>query len=249
RVLIAESSASPNGTMFVLEKNGYLPIEQQYNAKLIDLNQGTWTQEWILDSQFKPLDIKIISAFLDPDNFIISLARMKTHNCVVATLAIKNIMMATPINVAEGHPDYVSNQYEKQKMHRSPSGDMGTYQEINYNIYLMTHKAGPEFSVIDGVVGMEGNGPNDGTTVEHGIALASFDPVAVDRVGIELMGINYDDVGYLQWCAQAGLGQGDRNRIKIVGPDPAPHVRKYRLHDNIKRQLTWKESPRVQASR
>ena len=43
---------------------------------------------------------------------------------------------------------------------------------------------------VDGYIGMEGRGPVNGTIVEHRIALAGHDVIAVDRIGLELMGIN-----------------------------------------------------------
>ena len=236
QILIAESTASPEGTDYTFEKYGYRPLENEYNVKLVDLNRDTCSIEWILSENQHPLDIKIIDTFLNPNNYIISLARMKTHNCVVATLAFKNMLLASPINVEKDHPDFVNNQFEKAKMHQGgPKG-------INYNMYLLAHKVRPHFSIIDGCVGMEGNGPNDGTPVEHGVALAGPDVVAVDRVGIELMGINYLDVGYLQWCASAGLGQGDLSQIKILGPDLEASIIPYNLHENIEWQLSWKKS-------
>ena len=239
QVIIGESTASPKGTMFTFEEYRYTPIEKEYNARLVDLNRGTSTTEWILGENRIPIDIRIIDTFLDPDTYIVSLARMKTHDCVLATLTLKNVILASPLNVSKDHPDFVSNQYEKAKMHQ------GNIHGINYNMYLLAHKVRPKLAVIDGFVGMEGNGPTRGTPVEHGVALAGFDGVAVDRIGIELMGIRYTDVGYLQWCSARGLGQGDREKIEIIGPDIDRHIIRYRMHDNIEWQLKWKDDPKT----
>ncbi len=237
-VIVAESTASPKGTMYAFEEYGYRPLEREYNARLVDLNAGRYRVEWIRGENGRPNDIKIIDAFLDPGNYIISLARMKTHDCVLATLTMKNMLMASPLNVPTGHPDFVKNQFEKAKMHQG--GALG----INYNMFLMAGKVRPGLAIIDGVEGMEGNGPTGGTPVPHGVMLAGLDPVAVDRIGIELMGIEYTDIGYLQWCSNAGYGRGDRARIQVTGTgDLSPYVRKYRLHDNIKWQMEWKDDP------
>ena len=99
KILIAESTASPEGTEYTFEEYGYRPLEKEYNVKLVDLNRDTCSTEWILSENQHPLDIKIIDTFLNPDNFIISLARMKTHNCVVATLAFKRASKYCLINV------------------------------------------------------------------------------------------------------------------------------------------------------
>jgi len=234
-IVIGESTASPKGTGFVFEEYGYCPLEKEYKAKLQDLNLLGYKTEWILSEKKHALDIKIIDAFLDPKNYFISLARMKSHNCVVATLSLKNMLLSAPLNLNEKQAGYISNQFEKAKMHQG--GPIG----INYNMFLLSQKVKPDLAIIDGFEGMEGNGPTDGTPVEHGIAVAGTDAVAVDRVGIELMGIKYEDVGYLQWCANAGIGEGDIQKINISGPELKDHIIKYKMNDNIDWQMKWKE--------
>ena len=64
-------------------------------------------------------------------------------------------------------------------------------------------------------------------------------------MGVELMGIDYAKVGYLNYCAQAGLGESDLQKIEIVGVPIAEHVRRYRLADNIDQQLVWMTPPKV----
>ncbi|MBN1292029.1 MAG: DUF362 domain-containing protein [Candidatus Latescibacteria bacterium] len=228
-VIIAESSIARIGTLGVYEQYGYNALEKEYGAKLVDLNQDTYTPVWITDSKRHPLAVNIIDTYLNPDNYIISVARMKTHDCVFATLAMKNMIMGSPITLRD------DNLNEKPKMHE------GGVTGINHNIFLVAQKVRPEFSVVDGFVGMEGNGPIGGTPVEHRIALAGPDVVSVDRIGLELMGIPYEDIGYLQWCSNAGIGQGDRTKIRVIGPDPAAHSIKYRLHEKADKQHGWKD--------
>ena len=93
--------------------------------------------------------------------------------------------------------------------------------------------------MIDGFEGMEGEGPSNGTPVPSHIAIASTDYLAADRVGIEIMGINPDWVGYLRYCAQAGLGQYDLARIQVTGATIASVAKKYKLHPDIDRELKW----------
>ena len=94
---------------------------------------------------------------------------------------------------------------------------------------------------------MEGNGPNNGTLVGHHVALASTDFIAADTVACQLMGVDRGDVGYLTYCSNAGIGQGDLSKITIIGDEnPADHVYKYRMHDNFwgdknrEGHLSWK---------
>ncbi len=71
------------------------------------------------------------------------------------------------------------------------------------------------------------------------IAIASTDYVAADRVGIEAMGIDASWIGYLQFCGRAGLGESDLSRIDIRGAKLADVTRKYKMHDDIERELRW----------
>jgi uncharacterized protein (DUF362 family) len=91
---------------------------------------------------------------------------------------------------------------------------------------------------------MEGNGPTRGTLVEHHVCVVSPDWLAADRVAVELMSIDFAKVGYLNYCAQAGLGEGDLQKIKVVGEPIAKHVRHYKLADNIDEQLVWMTPPK-----
>ncbi len=66
------------------------------------------------------------------------------------------------------------------------------------------------------------------------------DVLAVDRMGAELMGIDYHDIGYLNYCADAGMGQIERSHITVIGKNPSDYVKKYTMHDRIEWQLNWK---------
>jgi len=100
-------------------------------------------------------------------------------------------------------------------------------------------KLRPDLAVIDGYQAMEGNGPVGGTPVEHRVAVASLDWLAADRVAVALMGIDLDKVGYLNYCAAAGMGEARLDRMEILGSRVSDHLRKYRLADNIAQQLEW----------
>jgi len=109
-------------------------------------------------------------------------------------------------------------------------------------MFLLAQSVRPDFTIIDGVEGMEGNGPINGTPVDHRIALAGFDVVAIDSMCARLMGIPLENVGYLNYCASAGLGNMDRDKIDIIGgKDPDKNIITYKLGSNIGNQLEWKE--------
>ncbi len=63
--------------------------------------------------------------------------------------------------------------------------------------------------------------------------------VATDRIGLELMGFDYQKIGYIRYCAEAGLGQGDLTKIEVLGERVADHIKKYKPHENIEQQYQW----------
>jgi len=229
QVIIAESTLSRTGTSQGFRNYGYLGLPDEYNVKLVDYADDSYTRHWILDENKHPQPIEITDSYLDPDIYMISLTRPKTHDTVVATLTLKNIVMGAP----RCNPAGEGNQ--KGLMHKGqPVG-------LNYNMFLISQLTRPDFAILDGVEGMQGNGPVGGFPMPHGVAMAGTDCIAVDRIGLESMGIPYEDVGYLQWCAKAGMGQGNRAMIDVIGPDPKSHMKKYQLHDKIEWQLEWKK--------
>ena len=71
------------------------------------------------------------------------------------------------------------------------------------------------------------------------LAIASTDYVAADRVGVEVMGINPEWVGYLNYCGATGVGQYDLAKIDVRGAKVAEVKRPYQLHQDIERMLEW----------
>jgi uncharacterized protein (DUF362 family) len=88
---------------------------------------------------------------------------------------------------------------------------------------------------------MEGEGPVDGTPVDHRVCVVSTDWLAADTVGSELIGLGIAKVGHLTYAAQAGLGQADLNRIEILGPALKDHVKVYKLPAKVEQLLDWQK--------
>jgi uncharacterized protein (DUF362 family) len=234
QVIIAESSSTVNSAEG-FENYGYTELEKDYNIKFVDLNtKATGKPYFILDRNLHLDRIEIADIFANPDYYIISLSRLKTHNSVVMTAGIKNMTMGAPLN--PGSVDGGKPVSYKRNMHSGGS------RWLHYNMYLVAQGVRPDLTIIDGVEGMEGNGPISGTPVDHRIALAGFDVVAVDSMCARLMDIPLENVGYLNYCAAAGLGNMDRDKIEIIGDkDPDKSIITYKLGSNIDYQLEWKE--------
>jgi uncharacterized protein (DUF362 family) len=235
-VIVAESAANAP-TFEGFSNYGYLKLANKYPVKFVDLDSEGSEVLYVFDEKdFRPHPVRFSSIILSPDSYVVSMARMKTHNLAVATLSLKNIVFGAPvkdIGFRLGPNTKTGTKSDKSTIHGS--GARG----INFNLFALASRLHPDLAVIDGFEGMEGNGPRLGTPVDHRVCVVSTDWFAADRVGIELMGIDFAKVGYLNYCAQTGLGTADLSKIEIVGESISNHIKHYKLHDNIEQQLVW----------
>ena len=232
-VVIAESSAEDTQEFY--ENRQYNRLLSEYGKaklSLMDLNrEGKYQTIPLIDFDLHVIPVRLAARLLDPDAFVICSAVMKTHNTVVATLAVKNMVLGAPLHSAPGVTPFWS---DKRKYHVG-------IRQTNYNMLLTAQKLQANWgaAVVDGFEGMEGDGPGGGTPVPSRIAIASTDYIAADRVALETMGINPAWVGYLGYCGQVGLGQYDLAKIDVLGAPIASVKRNYRMHSDIQRQLQW----------
>ena len=235
-VAIAESAAS-GPTFNGFENFGYLRLADKYPVKFIDLDKEGSEVLYVFDERdFKPHPVRFSRVLLSPDSYIISVARMKTHDRTVVTLSLKNIIFGAPLK-DEGFA-FGKNRKEGSRSDKSIVHG-GGIRGINYNLFDLAPRLHPHLAVIDGFEGMEGNGPNNGTPVDHRVCVASTDWLAADRVGVELMGVDFAKVGYLNYCAQSGFGVSDLSKIEIIGESISNHIKPYKLNSNIEKQLIW----------
>jgi uncharacterized protein (DUF362 family) len=227
QIIIAESSSSVNSSDG-FKNYGYLDLMKEFDVKFVDINSSsTGTPVFIIDRNLHQDKIQASDLLTSPDNYVISISRLKTHNSVVMTGAVKNLAMGAPGSKPISY---------KRNMHSGGS------RFLHYNMFLIAPYILPDFAIIDGLEGMEGNGPINGTAVDHRIAMASFDAVAIDSMAARLMDIPLEDVGYLNYCAAAGFGNIERDKIDIIGgKDPEKSVITYKRPSNINSQLEWKD--------
>lgn len=235
-VWISEGVGSSTGTMFDgYELYGLMDLKREYaGLKYIDANQMPSTRKWIRQWHQHPTPINIISMYHLPEYYIISAARLKTHNAVVGTFSLKNIVMGSPLGAFAGHPS------EKGLMHGGTRDEGASGRELSYNMFtLALEGVYPDLAVVDGATGIEGNGPWDGTEVEHAVTVASTDFVACDRVCTEIAGIDPFYMKYLEWCGQAELGNWNMDKITVRGARLKDHVIRYKLNENVAEQVAW----------
>ena len=232
-VFIAESSAGYTTEGF--NNFGYTKIAPEHkplDVRLVDLNEeGLSETHMILNGDLHMVPVRLASRLLDPEAYIICAGMLKTHNTVVATLSLKNMALGAPLHSTRKE----TRRWNDKRVYH------GGVRQTHVDIALTAQRLQPFWgaTVLDGWEGMEGDGPTQGTLVPSRLAIASTDYVAADRVAVEVMGINPEWVGYLGFCAGAGLGQIHLPNIEIRGAKLAEVTRKYQMHRDIQRALRW----------
>jgi uncharacterized protein (DUF362 family) len=190
------------------------------------------------EKDFQPHAVRVAKIMMDPaNNFVISAAKLKTHDLVGITLSLKNVVIGAGIKdtgagLANAGPG--GGRSDKRLMHGGGS------HGINYNIFTLSSVLHPHLAVIDGYEGMEGTGPVHGTAISQKVCLASLDWLAADRVGAELMGVDVNKIGYMSFCIKSGTrGQGDLSKIQIVGPPIKNFAKTYQLPNTWQQITSW----------
>jgi len=240
-IVIAESPAG-GSTFEGFANYGYDKLAGRYGVKLMDLDaEGFETMYCFDERDFRPHPCRMSKVLLDPNHFIVSAAKFKTHDRVVATLSLKNIVVGAAI---KDRSDAESGGRRGGRSDK-PITHGGGFRGINYNLFTLAPRLHPHLAVVDGYEGMEGEGPVAGMPVDHRVCVASLDWLAADRVAAELMGIDFSKIGYLNYCAEAGdMGQADLSKIDVVGPAIKDHVKPYRLAASLEKQLIWQQPVR-----
>ncbi|MFO1477056.1 MAG: DUF362 domain-containing protein [Verrucomicrobiota bacterium] len=276
-VLIAEACAT-DPTMVAFANNNYFSLLRKFPVRFKDLNEEGYETRLVWNtnaSASTPLQqVRISKMLLNPDYFVISAAKAKTHNYVIATLSLKNIVMASPVIDANRFRNTGNWQNDKGYMHsasgNNASGGGNNSQDLNDNLVRLGAQLAPDLSVIDCYQGMQGTGPCLGTAVNQRAAIVSLDWLAADRVGVELMDINAGIVSrgysnnsgfnwprypaYLSYAGQLGMGQYDLSKIEVLGETIASRKMTYGLGtayisdtSSIASQVNMALNPRIAA--
>jgi len=231
KVIIAEGCGGAEPIAVALENFNYYKLKEKYNVEFFDLSKDSYSTVNLLDSDIQPMPIMTSNLILDPNTYVISAAVMKTHNLAVVTLGLKNIILAAPMNFGDG-------KNERGKLHKQPMMEDPRY--FNYNTFMMSQFAYPDLVLIDGFVGMEGKGPLFGDPIDVGVAIASTDCIAADRVGTDVMGHDFEKVGHLVHCADAKMGEGDITKINVLGDKVSACRKDFRKTDDYEKIIRWR---------
>ncbi len=243
---IAEGTADC-GAMTTFERFGYVQLAKDFNARLVDLNASEAVTVKGYNLFRRPFNLRLARPVVESD-FRISIGPPKTHNTVLVSLAIKNMVMGSLVNpamsgIAPGQAP--SNRQMLSMILPGPlrSDKLMMHQGwawTNLNIAILAPHVLPHLAIIDGFEAMEGAGPTQGNPVEWRVALAGTDAVAVDWLTAGLMGFDPEQIGYLHYCRLLGLGVTNLEDIELVGNVMPEEVRRnFQPSPSAGRQARW----------
>ncbi len=206
-VFVAEGQGHCRDTDYVLEQSGLGPVLDESRLSFVDLNHddvmsvrntfgSTRMKNLYLPESLKRADI------------VVSMAKLKTHHWAGVTLSMKNLFGMMP-GVAYGWP--------KNVLHHA--GITGSILDINAAVK-------PHLAIIDGIVGMEGDGPIMGTPRNGGVVIMGTNLPAVDATATRLMGIDPYEIEHLALAARS-MGPISETLITQRGEVVASLVQKF----------------------
>jgi uncharacterized protein (DUF362 family) len=185
-VRIAEGPGHRRNTLDLADAAGYFRLFPRFEEVFTDLNVDEVTRV-PLERKFSRLEKLYLPNTVLGAGLLVSMPKMKTHHWVGATLSMKNLFGIVPGGIY-GWP--------KNVLH---------WAGINECIADL-HAACPRhFTMVDGIVGMEGNGPIQGLPKAVGVVVAGRDMVAVDATCCRIMGIDPFKIGYLKIAAASEM--------------------------------------------
>ncbi len=233
-IIIAEgANESFSGEAFQIFGYEALQAESDVPVRLIDLHQET---EWVKTSVYladrESDTVRMPKIVLDCP-CTISVAIAKTHDAGVVTLAMKNMIMGT-LHKEDRIKMHGYHSHADRELPREA-------QSLNINLLRLSRFLKPDIAIVDGTVGLQGNGPGGTNSVPLGIAVASGDVFAADAVTSKAMGFEPMDIGLFNYANELGYGTADLNRIDIIGPDVASVAIPFKPHETADLQFQWQE--------
>ena len=185
----------------IIEKMEIAETLEQLQVKFADFSDY---REMKLPPQCCFRQLKIAREF---ENFdvIVDLAKAKTHAMMTLTLAVKNLFG-------------LIDSADRLSWHLAVGSDFGRFADLLLDLYLTVK---PHLSIIDGVIGMEGNGPGSGTPVASCFLAGSTDALALDASVAKILGVESKDLILLCRAVSRGVPFDYENKGDI--PSPAPY--------------------------
>ena len=233
-IIIAEAGNESSEKAF--HNFGYTTLADEYPIpiRLVDLHQDEkWEETLVVLADRSEVPVRMPRTVLDCP-CTISVAVAKTHDVGVVTLALKNMIMGTlykPDRIKmHGYYGHADRELPREA------------QTLNLNLIRLSRYLCPDIGVIDGTVGLQGNGPGGTDAIPFGIAVASADVFAADAVTAKAMGFEPLEIGLLHYANEMGYGTADLNQIDVLGSPVKEVLKPFKPHEKAALQFQWQEA-------
>jgi len=200
-VIVGEGPGHQRDTEYLVTATGLSDHLRDERIRFVDLN--TDDVEWCqLTSQFSGMGRMALPRSVLTADLVVSMPKLKTHHWAGMTCAMKNLFGVVP-GAVYGWPKNVLHQH-------------GIFESIVDLVATVK----PGLTIVDGIIGMEGDGPIMGTPRGYGVIAMSRDLVAADATCARMLGFDATRLPYLE-TASRFLGNADERRIDQRGDRPA----------------------------
>jgi uncharacterized protein (DUF362 family) len=207
-VIVAEGPGHWRNVEYLVAASGLGDVLRTYKVPFVDLNHDEPVKRVNL-GRMTGLQHLFLAQTIAAADVVISLPKLKTHHWAGATLSLKNLFGTLP-GLCYGWP--------KNELH---------WRGIDNSIVDIALTRTPDLAIVDGVVGMEGDGPLNGTPVPTGVLIMGADLVAVDATCCRLMQLDPQQIGYLVLGSHKRLGLLPEEKIRQLGETIAGRARPF----------------------
>lgn len=197
-VIVAEGPGHWRNVEYLVSASGLGDVLRHHKVPFVDLNHDEPVKLPNM-GRLTRLDNLFVSRTVATAEVLISLPKLKTHHWAGATLSLKNLFGTLP-GICYGWP--------KNELH---------WRGIENSIVDIALTRTPDLAIVDGIVGMEGDGPLNGTAKPLGALVMGTDLVAVDATCCRLMKLDPERMGYLILGHQKRLGHLRAAEIEQTG--------------------------------
>jgi uncharacterized protein (DUF362 family) len=197
RVLIGDGPAMDRDTQAVIESIRLREYAGPLSRVFVDLNVDD-VERVVLRTHASRLREIYLPKTVRGVDFLVSLPKLKTHHWAGVTLSLKNMFGVVP-GSCYGWP--------KNVLH---------WAGIDRAILDLNAALRPDFAIVDGIIGMEGNGPIQGALKPCGVVICGDDPVAVDATCSRVMGLLPEKIKHISRAATL-LGHIQKAKIQQIG--------------------------------
>jgi uncharacterized protein (DUF362 family) len=211
-VIVAEGQGHCRDTDLVLEQSALGPALREARLPYVDLNHDEVFEAANLGGNTKLATLHLPETLRRAD-LVVSLPKLKTHHWAGLTASMKNLFGVMP-GICYGWP--------KNVLH---------HQGIAQSVVDIAATVRPHLAIVDGVVGMEGDGPIMGTPRRSGVLILGTNLPAVDATAARLIGLEPSRIEYLA-LASGRLGPITERHIAQRGEPIAALRQRYAVVDH-----------------